>query len=179
MSVIGSAAATDERERSLKPLYEEHRAHLHSYVLRLVGGDHHRAEDIVQETLLRCWRKHSLINDQSVRPWLFKVARNLVIDRYRMRLARPQEVDGASWLDQEPAEVDRIDQMLSSVVVREALEALSEAHRQVLHLTYFAGATIREASATLGIPIGTVKSRLFYALRSLKLALEERRVSLD
>ncbi|MDX3850998.1 sigma-70 family RNA polymerase sigma factor [Streptomyces sp. AK02-01A] len=168
------AVGLDDREQTIRTGYEKHVPALLAYVRRQVGGDQHKAEDIVQETLLRCWSKFDGDNHTMLRPWLFKVARNLVIDGYRRGGARPKEVDGTGWLEQEPAELDHIENILSSVVVSEALKALSPAHREAIYLTYFLGKTIEEASDALGIPPGTIKSRLFYGMRSLKLALQER-----
>ncbi|WP_265565443.1 sigma-70 family RNA polymerase sigma factor [Streptomyces hygroscopicus] len=171
-NVIGSTGA-EEREQALFAECSEHVPALLAYVCRMLGGDRHRAEDIVQETLLRCWRKYNS-GEEMLRPWLFTVARNLVIDGHRKKLVRPQEVDGAAWLEQEACELDHIERMLSAVVVSEALKALSPIHQGVLHETYYLGRTVEEAAKALGIPVGTVKSRIFYALRSLRLALQER-----
>ncbi|MGI5401197.1 sigma-70 family RNA polymerase sigma factor [Streptomyces sp. CA-135486] len=177
-SVMGSAGAGDEQERALRALYEEQADPLYTYVVRLLGGDRYRAEDIVQETLLRCWRRQDLgVGGQLLRPWLFRVARNLVIDGHRRRLARPHEIDGGNWLAELSDEADEIEELLSSVVVGEALKALAPAHREVLYETYFVGRTTQEAAVALGVPQGTVKSRVFYALRALRLALEERGVA--
>jgi RNA polymerase sigma-70 factor (ECF subfamily) len=143
----------------------------------MVGGDRYKAEDIVQETLLRYWRKRGAAEGSPLNPWLFTVARNLVIDGYRMRMARPQEVAGEVWLDQKADDVDYVDSMLSSVVVDSALQDLSPAHRQVLYATYFAGRTVKEASEALGIPVGTVKSRLYYGVRALQASLEQRGIT--
>ncbi|MFJ8489750.1 sigma-70 family RNA polymerase sigma factor [Streptomyces sp. NPDC094038] len=190
LTVIGSAAAVSPEERALHGLYKAHGPALYAYVVRLVGGDCHRAEDIVQETLLRCWKNAEKWNgwadpadaaQVSVRPWLFRVARNLVIDGHRTRRARPVEVDGSAWLGEKSAVVagtDDIDRMLSAMVLREALDALSPAHREALEATYFADRTTQEAAEALGIPHGTVKSRVYYALRNLKLALQEQGISL-
>lgn len=179
-SVMGSAGAGDARERALRALYEEQADPLYAYVVRLLGGDRHRAEDIVQETLLRCWSKQDLsVGGLLLRPWLFRVARNLVIDGHRRRLARPREIDGSSWLGELSTEADEIEEMLSSVVVGDALQALSFAHREVLYETYFVGRTTQEAAVALGVPQGTVKSRVYYALRALRLALEERGLAMD
>ncbi|MFF2518233.1 sigma-70 family RNA polymerase sigma factor [Streptomyces sp. NPDC058086] len=172
-NVIGSMG-TEEREQALFAKCSEHVPALLAYVSRMLGGDRHKAEDIVQETLLRCWRKYRS-GDEMLRPWLFTVARNLVIDGHRKKLVRPQEVDGAVWLGQEACQLDHIERMLSAVVVSEALKALSPIHQGVLYQTYYLGKTVEEAAETLGIPVGTVKSRIFYALRILRLALQERR----
>ncbi|MFF4751546.1 sigma-70 family RNA polymerase sigma factor [Streptomyces sp. NPDC002514] len=176
VTVIGSASAVSPEERALRNLYLEHGPALYSYVLRMLGGDTHRTEDVIQETLLRCWNKQNLGDDEgmAIRPWMFRVARNLVIDAHRTRMARPTEISGATWLTELGAEADDIDQMLSSMVLHDALQALSPAHRDVLQATFFADHTTQQAADELGVPQGTVKSRVYYALRSLRSALEER-----
>ncbi|CAL9429279.1 ECF RNA polymerase sigma factor SigL [Streptomyces sp. enrichment culture] len=161
----------------MRSLYREHAGPLLAYALRLVAGDRQRAEDVVQETLIRAWKNAGQLNRAtgSVRPWLVTVARRIVIDGHRSRQARPQEVD-PSPLEVMPAE-DEIDKALWLMTLSDALDDLTPAHREVLIETYFKGRTVNEAAKTLGIPSGTVRSRVFYALRSMKLALEERGVS--
>jgi RNA polymerase sigma-70 factor, ECF subfamily len=164
-------------EELMRALYREHAGPLLAYVLRLVAGDRQRAEDVVQETLIRAWKNAGQLNRAtgSVRPWLVTVARRIVIDGHRSRQARPQEVD-PSPLEVIPAE-DEIDKALWLMTLSDALDDLTPAHREVLVETYFKGRTVNEAAETLGIPSGTVRSRVFYALRSMKLALEERGVT--
>lgn len=159
-------------EQLLRALYAEHGGPLLGHVLRLTGGDRHRAEDIVQETLLRAWRHPEVLRGRPVRPWLFTVARNLAIDAHRARASRPMET-GDAPLAGLPA-TDEIDRALESWSVVEALADLSDDHRSVLVETYYRGRSVTEAAAVLGVPPGTVKSRTYYALRALKLALEER-----
>ncbi|ALV36042.1 sigma-70 family RNA polymerase sigma factor [Streptomyces sp. NPDC101209] len=175
VTVIGSASAVSPEERALRDLYLEHGPALYSYVLRMLGGDTHRTEDILQETLLRCWNKQTLADGEgmAVRPWMFRVARNLVIDAHRTRTARPTEISGNSWLSDMCAEADDIERMLSSIVVQDALRSLTPAHREALRATIFADRTTQQAAEVLGVPQGTVKSRVYYALRSLKAALED------
>jgi RNA polymerase sigma-70 factor (ECF subfamily) len=115
----------------------------------------------------------------AVRPWMFRVARNLVIDAHRTRMARPLEISGTSWLGDMCAEVDDIEQMLSSLVLHKALQKLTPAHREVLLATFFADRTTQQAADELGIPRGTVKSRVYYALRSLRLALREQGIAVQ
>lgn len=159
-------------EDLVRALYAEHAAPLLRYALRMTDGDRQRAEDIVQETLLRAWMHPEAIADRPARPWLFAVARNLAVDAHRARKARPHEVgESALSLVAVPDEADRV---LESWAVADALAALRPDHRRVLLETYYRGRSVAEAATVLGIPAGTVKSRAFYALRALRLALEER-----
>jgi RNA polymerase sigma-70 factor, ECF subfamily len=177
MAGLGGAEARGSRrvssdEELIRALYAEHAAPLLRYAVHLMSGDRQRAEDIVQETLLRAWQHPEAIAGRPARPWLFAVARNLAIDSYRARKARPQEV-GETALEVVPAP-DEADRALESWAVSDALSSLRPEHKRVLLETYYRGKSVNEAAATLGVPAGTVKSRTFYALRALRLALEER-----
>jgi len=165
------------REDSLRALYDQHAPVLLAYALRLTDGDRTRAEDIVQETLLRAWRNLDRLDERAgpVRPWLFTVAQHLAIDAHRARRARPPEV-GEAALASVP-DLDSVEGTLDRIIVTDALGSLSQEHRAVIVETYYRGRTVAEAAAALGIPPGTVKSRCYYALRALKLALAERGVT--
>jgi RNA polymerase sigma-70 factor, ECF subfamily len=162
----------------VRTLYDQHAAPLLAFVLRLTGGDRQRAEDIVQETLMRAWRNAHKLRAQgqtSIRPWLVTVARRIAIDNHRSHKARPpesydQELDGF-------AVADETDHVLRSMTVTEALRSLSHAHREILVETYFRGRTVPEAAMELGLPLGTAKSRVYYALRALRTALAQRGVT--
>ncbi|MEV7118831.1 sigma-70 family RNA polymerase sigma factor [Kitasatospora griseola] len=170
----GGPAAED---RLMRALYREHARPLYGMVLHLVGGDRQRAEDVVQETLVRAWRHLDRLDTDrnSLRPWLATVARRIVIDDRRGRSARPREVPDGE-LERLPAE-DELDRVLRLMTLTDALDSLSEAHRGAITETYLRGRTATEAAAVLGVPPGTVRSRLYYALRALRLALEERGVT--
>jgi RNA polymerase sigma-70 factor, ECF subfamily len=165
------------QEQGLRVLYDAHASVLLAYALRLTGGDRARAEDVVQETLVRAWRNLHRLDDavSPVRPWLFTVAQRVAIDAHRARRARPPEV-GDAMLAVVPG-LDQMDALLDRVVVTEALHALSREHRAVIVETYYRGRSVAEAAEVLGVPPGTVKSRCYYALRALKLALAERGVT--
>jgi RNA polymerase sigma-70 factor (ECF subfamily) len=169
-----AAAARDER---LRVLYDRHAPVLLAYALRLTDGDRTRAEDIVQETLLRAWRNLDHLDERTrpVRPWLFTVAQHLAIDAHRARRARPPEVGDAALVS--VPELDQVEGALDRILIADALNALSLEHRAVIVETYYRGRTVAEAAVVLGIPPGTVKSRCYYALRALKLALAERGVT--
>jgi RNA polymerase sigma-70 factor (ECF subfamily) len=155
-------------------LYREHAAPLLRFVLSLNGGVRQDAEDVVQETLLRAWRNADRLDPKAgtLRPWLLTVARRLVIDEHRRRTARPPEVSDAAL--EHRAGDESVEKALSEMEVSELLDTLSAPHREVLIATYLKGKSVAEAAADLGVPPGTVKSRVYYALRSLKVAAAER-----
>ncbi len=157
----------------MKQLHDEHGAALWVYCLRLTGHDHARAEDIVQETLLRAWRHRNRLAEGrgSVRAWLFTVARNIAIDDWRS--AHAQSELSVAEVPEARAPEDGTDRLLLSWVVAEALTTLSPEHKDVLLECYFRGASVAEAARRLDVPEGTVKSRTHYALRALRLALQE------
>ncbi|MDG4763363.1 sigma-70 family RNA polymerase sigma factor [Solwaraspora sp. WMMD406] len=158
----------------MRALHEEHGDALFAHALRLAGGDRQRAEDLVQETLLRAWRHPESLDPErgSVRAWLFTTARNLAIDAWRRRSVRVGEVV-TDELPEPPPAVDEADRAVEAWTVAEALGRLSPSHREVLIECFYRGRSVSEAAARLGIPPGTVKSRTHYALRSLRLVLEE------
>lgn len=106
-----------------------------------------------------------------LRAWLYTVARRIVIDGRRSLSARPREVDVAP-LALVPVP-DRSEQALSAMVVADALRGLRAEHREALEETYLRDRTVNEAANVLGVPPGTVKSRVFYALRALRRALRD------
>jgi RNA polymerase sigma-70 factor, ECF subfamily len=159
-------------------IYRRYAGPLLSFVLRLTAGDRQRAEDIVQETMLRAWRHTGQFDqaERSLMPWLATVARRIVIDEQRRKDARPTETDDAVLST--AAVPDWTEDLLRSVIVADALLELSPAHREVLNETILRDRTVNEAADVLGIPVGTVKSRVYYAVRALRLVLAEREVSL-
>jgi RNA polymerase sigma-70 factor, ECF subfamily len=165
----------DEGEALVCELYADHGAMLIGYVTKLTG-DRHLAEDIVQETLLRAWRNSAALSQApgSPRGWLITVARNLVIDAVRAKRARPSEV-AYDPLDAPPPRAvdgrDHAEDLANSMVVADALHVLSPEHRDALVQTYFHGRTAAEAAQVLGVPTGTVKSRVHYALQALRSTL--------
>lgn len=164
-----------DQAQLLRSLHDAHAAELWRYVTRLTN-DRAQAEDVVQEALFRAWQRPQVLArpDPAVRAWLFTVARNLVLDDWRS--ARKRHEFGTAELP-ERARTDDTDRILDSWLIAEALSALSPEHREVVLLGYYRAATTREIAVELGIPEGTVKSRMHYALRALRLALQEKGVT--
>ncbi|GAA2677540.1 sigma-70 family RNA polymerase sigma factor [Actinoplanes palleronii] len=160
------ATITDPRPQQLDDLVAEHAAPVLSYVRTLVS-DHHLAEDIVQETLIRAWRHHErlLTNEGSVRGWLLTVARNLAIDWLRSAANRHESLAGP---DRDRAEPDHADAVVATAEATALLSRLSTEHQTVLLHTTMAGRTALETSRILGVPVGTIKSRQHYALNVLR-----------
>ena len=156
----------------LRELHAEHGQALWRYALRLTRGDPTRAQDLVQETLLRAWRHPQAFDPGlgSPRAWLYTVARRIVIDESRSARSRRETV--TDHVPDRPVP-DTADLVVDRVLVAEALKRLSPEHRAVLRECYFRGSSVAEAAETLGIAPGTVKSRTHYALQALRLAIEE------
>lgn len=156
----------------MRALHDEHASALWSFALRLTGGDHARAQDVVQEALMRAWRHPEVLDPArgSARAWLFTTARRIVIDEWRRSEVRPLLITDSV---PEVGTPDGIDAALQAWLIEDALAALSAAHRDVLVECFLRGRSVAEAARILAIAPGTVKSRTHYALRALKLALEE------
>jgi RNA polymerase sigma-70 factor, ECF subfamily len=164
-----------DRAALLRAIHDAHGPALLRYVLRLTQGDMAFAEDVVQESLLRLWRKPELLREctDGVRAWLFTVARNQVIDdRRSARYARESRMDAVP----ERSSPDALGPAFDKWILSHALTTLTRDHRVVVVRAYYLGQTAADIAVHEGIPEGTVKSRLHYALRALRLALQERGV---
>jgi RNA polymerase sigma-70 factor (ECF subfamily) len=161
---------------ALKTLYADHGRALLAYAERFTN-DRGRAEDVVQETFLRAWRRLPglLEDDRSVRAWLFLVTRRLLVDSARAASARP------ALADEEPTFEGIVDggfdRLLDHTILVEAMQRLSEPHQQILVETFFAGHPVHVAAARLGVPPGTARSRLHYAISQLRRQLDPRIVA--
>lgn len=164
-----------DQSELLRALHDTHGPALFRYVLRITG-DYTFAEDIVQESLLRAWKNPAILeqSDESARAWLFTVARNLVIDDRRS--ARHTREIITDELPDVPSP-DRTESVLDTWLLSDALLSLSLQHRGAVVSAYYLGHTVAEIAHQQGVPEGTVKSRLHYALRALRLALQERGIT--
>ncbi|WP_246002942.1 sigma-70 family RNA polymerase sigma factor [Nocardia tenerifensis] len=145
---------------------------LHWRALRALG-DSGLAEQAVQEALLRGWRSCAFFDDTkgSVRAWLLTILRNVIIDMVRARAARPgdtgwDEVDELS--DVRYAHPDFSDRLVDGLLVADLLALLPAQQREAVVEVILRDRAYQEVAEEFGIPVGTVKTRVHYALRSLR-----------
>jgi RNA polymerase sigma-70 factor (ECF subfamily) len=156
-------------EQGLREAYAAHGGELFGFAQRSLG-DSGLAEEAVQETFVRAWRAADNFDPAlgSLRTWLFAILRNIVIDMGRARSVRPPVALETTEAAHEPLE-----DALFAWQVEEALRRIGEAHRQVLVETHLRGRPYAEVAADLGVPEGTIKSRVYYGLKALRIVLEE------
>lgn len=159
--------ASDDHCR-MREIYDTCAEALRRFLMRLTAGEHDFAEDLLQETLLRAWRNVDALPSvpELCRPWLFTVARHAFIDATRKRKVRAERCAVA----EAPVRTDVPDhaqRVVDTQTVRSALARLNEVQREVLIELYYRDVLPRELATRLGVPEGTVRSRRFYALRSL------------
>ncbi len=158
--------------------YLLHGPELYRFVLRGLG-DAHAAQDVVQETFVKAWRSGERYDPalSSLRVWLFGIARNAMIDHARAAKVRPWQgnlVDPPTLHDLAgTSEHDPMESLMVSWVVEEALRQLSENHRVAIVRTHLQERPYEEVAAELAIPVGTLRSRVFYGLKALRVAIDE------
>ncbi|MFD7165295.1 sigma-70 family RNA polymerase sigma factor [Streptomyces violascens] len=169
-----ASRTAEPTEEFLRTLYERHGSALLRFAARMLGWDWHRAEDVLQEAAIRAWQHAAELapTAEALRPWLFQVVRNLVIDGYRGRQARPQEA-GESDIAHHPVP-DGVDHALTAHVVVDAMHDLAPFQREVLLHVYYMGRSVSQTARVLGVPPGTVKSRTYYAIKALRAGLNQR-----
>ena len=160
----------------IQSLQDEYAGALLVFAYRAIGNLQD-AEDVVQEVLVRVWRSADRFDPGrgAVSTWLFTIARNVVIDHRRRQQARPRVV-GEVAADEHEAGGDAaaFDRALEAWQMAEALRSLTTDHRDVIIETYYRDLSVAQAAERLGIPPGTVKSRLYHGLRNLRVALQDR-----
>jgi RNA polymerase sigma-70 factor (ECF subfamily) len=158
---------------AFRELYQAYGPRVKAYMMRK-GADAGTAEDLAQETLLAVWRKAALYagDKGSTTTWVFAIARNLRIDRLRREVPwqelpeeRLAEASGEPPADEAIAEKER------QAHVQAALTTLPSDQKEVVSLAYLEGLSHSEIAARLGIPLGTVKSRMRIAYRKVRDAL--------
>jgi RNA polymerase sigma-70 factor (ECF subfamily) len=178
----GRPVAGFEDADSVQSAYRLYGAEVYRFVLRGLG-DPGAAQDVTQETFLKAWRHADRYDPElsSPRVWLFGIARNTMIDHARAAgvrpwhasLVEPLHAEGLAGLTD--ADTDRL---LDACIVEEGLRRLADHHREALVQTHLRDRPYDEVAAELGIPVGTLRSRVFYGLRALRAAMDEMGVSL-
>lgn len=168
----------DEEEAELREAYADHGGELFGMVFRSLG-DRSLAEEVVQDTFVRAWRARERFDAGrgSQRTWLFSIARNLIIDAARARAARPRSGGPLAEERDKAADEDPTEGVLLSMQVEEALSRISDDHRHVIFEVHYRGRSYAEVAEELGTAPGTLRSRMYYGLKSLRLVLEEMGIS--
>lgn len=168
----------------LRAAYREHGGELFRLALRSLG-DRGLAEETVQETFVRAWRNRERFDAGrgSLRTWLFAIARNLIVDAARARDSRPPgpgaepptTSGGRSSRAKSgvPGGEDPTETVVRRLQLEEALSKLGEHHRAVILEVHYKGRSYAELAEESGVPAGTLRSRMYYALKALRLVLEE------
>ena len=157
-------------------LYERHGVALDSWARRRFR-DRRVAEEVVHEAVLSAWRKYEQYDPErgSEQAWMFGIVRNVANSRHRKDRRHLQVIPDSEATAGEPEE-DQSARIVERSLIIDAMRTLSPDHQAVIAATYWDGLSTREAAHRLGIPEGTVKSRLHYGLRMLRTLLEERKV---
>ena len=163
-------ASEGDHEAAMGELYDRYGRRLYGYGLRALR-DPGLAEELVQETLVRLWRGAGRFDARkgTVRGLLFTIARNAAIDLHRRKPKHER-----TELGDPVADGDAFESLVTSLTVRDAVDALTDDFREVLELTYDHALSQAQIAERLDIPIGTVKSRTYYAMNALKTQLQTR-----
>ena len=173
-AILLERLASEPSGEGLRALYRRYGGELYGFAVNALG-DRGLAEEVVQDTFTSVWRHAAEFDPErgSFRTWLYGVARNRIIDLRRRAAVRPPLADNGVDVRDEGA----LDESLEGAALRwqlaAALARLSPEHREVVRLTHFEQLTMREVAEATDLPLGTVKSRAYYALRHLRLVLDE------
>ncbi|GCE49886.1 RNA polymerase sigma-70 factor (ECF subfamily) [Thermosporothrix hazakensis] len=158
---------------ALYEFYKRYNKRLYGYLWTVLEQDRAWTEDLVQEVFLCVWHAAgSYRGEASVATWLFRIAHHLAMNAKRKR---------RRWLEEQPDEAEDSasygasleEGVIQRLHLLQAIEHLSAKHRAVLDLLFVQGFTVEEAAHILRVPVGTVKSRLSYARRSLAALLQD------
>lgn len=169
--------AAGDRGDALVALYRAYAPRIHRLGVRTLH-DRGQAEELVQETFVRLWQSAHRFDPGrgSARAFTFTIAQRVAIDLLRRAAARPQLVAAVpdEALGMRAGDESIVERIADEFLVREALEQLSPKHREVISMSFDEDLADGQIADRLGVPVGTVRSRTYYALRALRLELEER-----
>ncbi len=171
---VGSPAPDELRspEEVVRDDIHQHGGELY-HVVRKALDDDQLAAEVVQDVFVRAWRADDRYDASraSRRTWLFAIARNAVVDAVRHRERRPRGVRDPEEQDVTTSEAD--DAVLLQIQLRAALQEVSPEHRRAIVEVHLRGRPYAEVADELGVPVGTLRSRVYYGLRALREALEK------
>jgi RNA polymerase sigma-70 factor, ECF subfamily len=165
-SLMGRVAQGDRR--AIRLLFGRYQLRVYRFVLRLVGNSA-TAEDIVSEVFLELWRHAASFEGRArLSTWILAIARNRAVSVLRGRIDQPLEDTMAEAIpDRAFTAEETLDASQRAAVLRQCLERLSPAHREIIDLVYYHEKSVEEAAAIVGVTAATVKTRMFYARRRL------------
>lgn len=159
---------------AMRTLYGRHNVRMYRFVLRLVG-DESKAEDIVSEVFFDVWRQAGRFEGRSqVSTWMLAIARYKAISLLRQRQDEPLDEDYAESIA-DPADDAQcaLEKRDIGIRLQRCLQQLSAEHREIIDLVYYHGRSVQEAAEIVGVPCGTVKTRMFYARKQIAKLLEQ------
>ena len=166
-------------DQALAALYDRHGGAAYGLAYR-IAGDAATAEDAVQEAFVSLWRQAPRFDAErgQVRSWLLTIVHHRAIDFVRRKTNRPERQlpDGAEefLVDAGPAPHEAVASSMQSALVREAVRRIPEDQRRTVEMAYFGGMTHVEIAEAMGVPLGTVKSRLRIAMEKLRDELQSK-----
>lgn len=160
-----------EKAFDVRDAYAEHGRAIFGFALNGLG-DRTAAEDCVQETFLRAWRnrEHYRSTRGSERTWLFAIARNVIIDSLRARSRRPTPF-GDERIERASDPVTEDARIVDRLVLYEALATMTPEHREVIAAVQLDGLSYQQLSERSGVPVATLRTRMFYGLKALRMTL--------
>lgn len=167
-----STMARDPRTFDVARAYRDHGPAIFGFAVNAVR-DRSLAEECLQETFVRAWRHRERFDERrgSERTWLFTIARRVLVDLIRSRDRRTALVVRAG----DPVEHDGrpMEQAVDRLALVEALARLTDAHREAVVAVTIGGASYQDVSDRTGVPVATLRTRMFHALRALRTHLQE------
>lgn len=174
------ARVLEGEQSALAPLVERHHGPLFGYLYRLTHGQRQLAEDLVQDTFVRILQQDSFQPGRPFKPWLYAIATHLAYDHFRRAAARPsmslEDPNQPEMYDARPGPEEQVQAATDSQAVVQAIRELAPEYQAALLLRFYGGLCLQEIAEALGIPMGTVKSRLSvgtHRLRDLLVGLKE------
>jgi RNA polymerase sigma-70 factor, ECF subfamily len=176
MSELLSRIARERSDDAFRRLFEELAPRIRGYMMRQ-GADGATAEELAQETLLAVWSKAGLYSGGkgTAATWIFRIARNLRIDRLRKEVAWQElsEEHAETVVSEEPAPDEELSRRQRELRVRAALDGLPPDQREVVVLAFIEGLSQNEIARRLSLPLGTVKSRVRLAYQKVRETLRD------